>query len=486
MGRMKQQQQEIFNVNWREFLADYKKQRVYGDLTPTEKQNMIVEFNLVTTNGFITLNKLSKRLNKNNILTGRVYKTKLIKRGFLFMIRHHPRAIVVKSLALRFKTDGNSINDRLRKMGLGCRTATKSKAWQINAIKMIKEGFSYKEISKETAQPTTNVIAFLRNHSGLDLPQDFGVRGIQFKYRDLQEISPENAHLQGFVWADGSVQAGNEVVISISSEDKAFLSSLANSLVKNGRTPKVSIIKTKQNSERFSYKDRVGISIARKSYAKFLIQLGMPQNKEKTTFGFPEYIFEESALFWAFFRGFFEGDGTITAETISLSVNYEQAVSLNLYFEKTLGFSADISNDKSIYRLGFGTIPKVMLLIAGMYSIGGIKLERKMRKSRSMWNKYYKNYGLNYNFDQLTSLPVSKLHKELFEPLRRRMTGLKYKIKAINQKTEEVFVGYKSDFVSKIETKVSYVTRVERRDRNVVRDWKIIYSEKYDGVVCSN
>lgn len=476
---MTEKEQEIFDSKWAKFLEEFKKVRKKGNMSRTDKEIMIDKYDLFTTNGLITYKKLSKLLEKNKILSDRGYKTKLIERGFLFMIRRHPRDYVVASLAKRFETDANSINGRLRKLGLRDRSAAKSKEWQIKAKEMYENGDTLQAISEKLNQPSTNVFAFLRHYSGLDLSQDYGVRGIKILYRDLQKPTVENSHLEGFVWADGTVQAGNEVAISISIDDKDFLNALSSSLVSSGEGPKVSKIKTKLTSERFSHKDRVGFTIARKSYATYLKNLGMPQNKEKTSFGFPQYIYDKSENFWAFLRGFFEGDGTITSDQISLCVNLKQAEELNSFLTDKFGFSGHITRDKSIFRLSFGSIPQTMFLIAGMYSAEGIYMDRKRRRSKNTWTKHYNKLDLAFSFDELPQLTIEQLHQEVFKVLQSKMKAWKYNITAMNRKTDETFSGTKLDFLSKTGLKISYVTRVERGDREHTGDWVITHSEKY-------
>lgn len=479
MGRMKAKEQTIFDEKWDKFVQEFKKIRKTGNVSRSEKEQLIVDYDLKTTNGLITYKKLSDLLQKNNILTDREYKTILIKRGFLFMSRRHPRAHVVDALATRFNSDMNSINRRLRVLGYGHRTAMKSQDWQSKAKAMALNGEDYKAISDQVKKPTTVVIAFLRNEVGIKLPEDFGVRGTKISYRNLQDRTVENSHLEGFIWADGTVQAGNEVVITICIDDQEYLKKLSTSLVLNAPEPKVSIIKTNLNSDRFSYKDRVGLTIARSSYANYMKSLGMPQNKEKTEFGFPEYIFKNTKYFWAFLRGFFEGDGTITKEQIGLCVNLEQANRLNDFLTEYVGFSGNIVKDKSIFRLSFGSMAQTMLLIAGMYSVSGICMERKMLKSRKCWDKNKSKYGINIAFEELGKLSDGDLQSKAFWPLQQRMKALKYTVEARNIDTGELFHGLKSDFVSKIGVKIASVTRVERGERRSVCRWEIIYSEKY-------
>jgi DNA-binding transcriptional regulator WhiA len=479
MGRMKAAEQKVFDRNWDKFVQEFKQVRRTGDVSRKDKEQLIIKYNLITTNGLITYKKLCDILLKRKIMTDRDYKTTLILRGFLFSSRHNERAHVVSILANRFNVDCNSINARLRNLGLRQRIAKKTETWQAAAKEMFKKGDSYKTISKQVKKPTTLVIAFFRYDSGLKLSSDYGVRGIQISYRNLQAKTIENSHLEGFIWADGTVQAGNEVAISICVDDQDYLNELASGLVTSGQGPKVSIIKTKFTSDRYSYKDRVGLTIARKSYANYLQSLGLPQNKEKSEFGFPDYILKDTKNFWAFLRGFFEGDGTITKEQIGICVNLKQANDLNTLLIKFFGFSGNIIPDKSIYRLSFGGLPQVMFLLAGMYSARGICMARKMRISKECWNKNKKNYGITLDFEELPLISREQLRSKVFRSLQKKMKALKYNIVAKNIHTGETFTGLKSDLVSKLDTKTTYVTRAEKGQRKSVCGWRIMISEKY-------
>ncbi|WP_141235564.1 hypothetical protein [Pseudoalteromonas sp. NBT06-2] len=476
---MKAKEQNVFDLKWERFVQKFKIIRKTGNVSRDEKEQLIKDYDLKTTNGLITYKKLSDLLQKNNILTDREYKTTLIERGFLFMIRHHPRADVVVALATRFNVDINAMNQRLRALGYRHRTAIKLQNWHDEAKKMALNGDDYKTISDQVNKPTTLVIAFLRHEVDIELSEDFGVRGTKISYRNLQDKTIENSHLERIIWADGTVQAGNEVVIAICIDDQEYLRDLSFSLAVSGQGPKVSIIKTKSDSGRHSDKDRVGFTIARSSYANYLKSLGMPQNKEKTEFGFPEYIFNNTKFFWSFLRGFFEGDGTITKEQIGLCVNLEQANRLNIFLIQYVRFSGSVVADKSIFRLGFGSLPQVMLLIAGMYSVGGICMARKLERSKNCWNKNKEKYDININFEELTQLSDEDLQSKIFRPLQQKMKALKYTVEAKNIDTGEIFIGFKSDFVSKLGTKTSNVTRVEKGERKSVYGWKLTYSEKY-------
>ncbi|GAC30381.1 hypothetical protein GPAL_3535 [Glaciecola pallidula DSM 14239 = ACAM 615] len=76
-------------------------------------------------------------------------------------------------------------------------------------------------------------------------------------------------------------------------------------------------------------------------------------------------------------------------------------------------------------------------------------------------------------------LSSERLRSEVFKPLWLKMTALKYTIKITNINSLETYYGSKADFVEKLGTRISYVTKAEKGERKTVCGWRITYSEKY-------
>lgn len=136
-------------------------------------------------------------------------------------------------------------------------------------------------------------------------------RAIQINHNYFEIETPNMAYLLGFIASDGTVRKDiNEVKITLSAEDADFLQTIANELEYKGR------IKTYTTQEGFSNSTLAFTSAQiKQSLAKYNI---IPN--KTYSFTFPTNL---QRKYWRdFFRGYFDGDGTIcqAGDALRLSI----------------------------------------------------------------------------------------------------------------------------------------------------------------------
>lgn len=116
------------------------------------------------------------------------------------------------------------------------------------------------------------------------------------------DLTPEAAYVIGFILADGSIQAGPRWVLKISNTDELLLRKIRSVL---GVT--VPFCSERQKST--AHKPGFSLLICSKHLVCSLVDRGITPNKSLTAH-VPQI---PDSLFWHFLRGYFDGDGSVSA-----------------------------------------------------------------------------------------------------------------------------------------------------------------------------
>jgi hypothetical protein len=490
MGRLTNERQAELDRKMAAVMAEFKRRRRVEHLSNGDIEETLRDHNVITTHGYMTYKGFAKQLKDDKVLGVNQWRSKFVCRGLLFLIRHgkRSRAEAIELLAARFpaspsgktdlKTQKSRINQALNTAGLASnRTAKKNQPLRNRVKALYDQGLSWKNIKEalETEFPEAhswNVASILRNERA-DLPDGFFTPKIK-NYRDLLDHTADNAHLLGLIWADGSVRPGREAHIRLMEEDEPYLSEVARRLVVDGDPPKLGRVERREGDESYSTKACVYFTIAREHYANYVLSQGKTANSLQDEHGLPAFLSTaNTSRFWAFMRGFFEGDGTLTAGTLSFSCNRNLGRELIDELDRRLETRLFILADKSIVRVGCSKGPRPLMLIAGMYSAPGPRMERKRQAAEALWNSTRNKYGVTTPFSELQALTGEGLLT-----LQRQLLGHvknDYYIEAVHTETGERFEGRKSEFEESTDIEGRYITRVvnENSDREITGGWKI-------------
>ena len=126
----------------------------------------------------------------------------------------------------------------------------------------------------------------------------------------FKHLNKRNAYVLGYLFADGCLWKRRNRVngrnLSFHSIDKELINKIKKEFKILHRKTKV--IKDYRNG-RYSY----CITICNYYFIKYLIEQGMLAGKKSDRIFVPDAIKKDNELFFAFFRGFFDGDGSINS-----------------------------------------------------------------------------------------------------------------------------------------------------------------------------
>ena len=203
---------------------------------------------------------------------------------------------------------------------------------------------------------------------------------INHDYFDIE--SPNMAYLLGFIASDGTVRKEiNEIKITLCSEDVDFLQVIANELGYKGR------IKTYTTKEGFSNST---LAFTSEKIKKTLATYNIVPNKTYN-FVFPSHL---SRKYWRdFFRGYFDGDGTVCkiGDGLRLSLcSYTDNIlkTFLVFFEEEYGIPmVNIRRKENNYYFQYST-NAVRGFYQAFYYDGCLYLPRKHKKFEDLVNEF--------------------------------------------------------------------------------------------------
>lgn len=495
--RLTREEQAKFDKCREHAIEMYKRLRRTSPLITREDVELIIqESALGTDDKLMTYKQFSANLKGWGVIRARDWKRLHIVRTVrIYGSSRANKQELVKRLAERYKTAGRivdctkkDIRDILAKNGCSL-GIPKQMDWIESAVKQAEGGETLKQVALNAGKSTSAVAASLQRY-GAKVSGDYYTRNIKYDYRDLDANSDENLHLMGLVWADGSINQKRLVHIRLSITDKSYLESIASSLVLQGEVPTVSEIETKDSYKRYSDKSCVGLSITRSIYAERLLALGKSTDSIHHESELPKNL--EHTLFGAFLRGFFDGDGTVNywQDTkgryhfgLSFSVGKSFGDDLNKYVTDYFGISGDMIKDKSIYKLSFIGLSKVLILIGIMFRQANISLLRKRTTCEEIWAKGFNIHHTNFN--ELKHMPFDQLIPVMNKVLSR-ITSHDFDVQLRNTSTLKEFKGPSEKFIEETGMDRNQFTRLIRGERKSAHGWEVVSHTRDNKLKVSN
>ncbi|MCT8985944.1 LAGLIDADG family homing endonuclease [Shewanella phaeophyticola] len=484
MASPTQSEANIFNEKFDRFWLAYKAVTKGAEITSKQLESMLIEFDLSRKGKVINYKALSSLLIKKGLLSQKKWMNDAISKYYnnsLLLIESGEikRADVIIQISETFGRSINGVNSILRNSNKASRINCATNELFLCVLKMVKSGCDWEQAKLAWGRSTTSQLkSMLENEPSIKLDKDYFLN-TDINYRNLEVVTAQNAHLWGWIYADGSVTSGQEVVVRISEKDRDYLEEMAQSLVIDGsRTPIISKVPSCKLQGSYSDIDKLHLTISRQHFTRFLIdKLGMPQNKETKFHGLPKQIKQATdEIFYSFLQGFFEGDGYFTEDSkrpqIGFSVNAEIGNDIKDQIYKRLGFKGCIVKDKSIYRLSYASRPCALVLMLKLYSTNNIRMARKFTRAQKLWARH-----LGVDISLVDVLKESTL--DIHQHLSRQIRSLNWTVKLMKKATQDTFWGSISEFTKKTEINRKDIKRLmnDNNNQNEIDGWVLISFE---------
>jgi len=226
--------------------------------------------------------------------------------------------------------------------------------------KFLKENFE--KIGSEACSKKLNMrnsmVHYRATKLGLKIPDDIlfkirSERGLKMNEHKSKKIcddfkkiqTPEQAYLLGFIWADGYCKRGM-VSLTIAEED---MNNIKNIFMQTGEWKF-----TKLKKGKFSKKEILSMRIYSIKLSEIFKKMGFFEKSGASHKKVLDFIPEKLWPYW--FRGYFDGDGTIFNDLkrkntkVSISSTYEQDWSYLQHILSELGVKTSIYQNKSHYK----------------------------------------------------------------------------------------------------------------------------------------
>ena len=358
---------------------------------------------------------------------------------------------------------------------------------RINAQRLYRNGKSPDEIAAELSVTREQAIRYLiqENVSREELSQFNG--NCVYPLRDVLSLTLENAHLWGLIWADGSISSKASVIIRLSKKDHDYLEAISQSIAldKSLHYP-LSEVEENRSREGFQNVDDCWqLNISRKFIVDQLHSFGLPFNKTENALLIPEMIKSASdEFFFEFLRGFFEGDGSIilSGPSIGFSVDYLFGKALEGEIFRRIGIaSSQLIEDKTIYRLEYKGIPKVLVLLMHIYRNAGVIMQRKADKAKALIEEsctYLCEVDRQEFAGKLTIVNLDKF--ALIESVfKSHLKDLIYNITLENINDGRLLSGLKDDILRETGISLQKLYTLETKARASSKGWKLVSSDKF-------
>lgn len=425
MGRLTSEEEYEYNKRVSRFVSAYRKSRGQHSFSPQNIFALAAQYGLSNNNSnkpidTKTLSALLKRQHPRVISAEEWRRTRTI-RFYDYLLRHGTSPKDAKKyLSERFSSDEHhvSVSSITKVLNRNGRVtySPKSKAIAItkNAQRIFESGQTIHELIKETDSTVQELKKYIKSVK----PELFRAMADSWFdttrtifFRDLEKLTPENCQLWGLIWADGSISDNSHCSIRLNINDRAYLEEIAQSLTLGTNLPSVYEI-DRSRGKGYSLTNQVELTITSQKFCTFLRQLGKPANSLATETTLPKGFEDWPKLCqFAFLRGFFEGDGSITYNprnghyNIFFALDSRIAVQLKTWLDKTLKANTHLRDDKSIKRLSVSTTRYVVALCLWMERASTINLKRKTTLMKNAYHHIHGKYGLHHEgFEQVKTL----------------------------------------------------------------------------------
>ncbi len=492
MGRLTNNAQVVFNKKLFKAFDMYRKLRRESQEIPLKE--FIKDHDLTRNGNLITYKAFSDFLKRfygeyygacynNGIWSQQTWRSAIIPKMYRHLQRQWKnRQEITKIIETRLKLPEPVVNNALRNANLGKDKLSQDK---VNAImSQYHNGMPSSKLLKiyKLTEKLFNIIAKEQN---IVVPDTWHEKGSQIKYIDFTNHNPVTAHFLGLIWADGSIAGSGGMNIALDYGDYNYLDSLRQIITLDTRYPALPISKHSKDTGRYSNNSTVTLSIARKAFINYLKKIGFVSNKEKIPMELPTIIADyNDELFWSFLRGFFEGDGHLSAHTnigskkrniaLNFAVTKELGLHLKQELSKRFKIKSSMSPDKTIYRLTVGGSAPVSYMLIAMYSTNqSVIMNRKYLSAQEKYHQYKPDY-INDLFPKLDLKLLLDLKKKklALRMLSKRFSMENFEIHMINRKKNIEFKGSKLEFINKYDIKKGQLIPVLSLRKKSVDAWE--------------
>ena len=217
----------------------------------------------------------------------------------------------------------------------------------------------------------------------------------------FKTLNRKNAYILGYLFADGSLRKGKRNLrLSFSSIDRELIDKIKDQFSVIHR--KVSVRKGKnimRDGKSINCKDSYSMTIWNYHFLRHLINQGMISGRKEHRIFIPKDISKNKKFFAAFFRGFFDGDGTVRSIKTSqypavsiTSASYKFLIQMKNLMRKFGIISWSLSKNKTSRTgtFGFSGKQNVYNLYKLMYkNSNNLFLSRKKQR----FDEFFKSYG---------------------------------------------------------------------------------------------
>lgn len=190
-------------------------------------------------------------------------------------------------------------------------------------------------------------------------------------FHDLN--SEEKAYWLGFISADGNISAKNIFQMSLHIKDDSHIQKFKKSINSEHK------INTRKLKTKYGETEISEIRFSSKKFVEGLKKQGILERKTFKELEVPDM---ENCLCRHYWRGYFDGDGSISKLKNGLyefgfSGNIFAVERLQSFIKSEINISLNIHKDKSIYRIRCGGNKKPYKVLSLLYNKSDIYLDRK-------------------------------------------------------------------------------------------------------------
>lgn len=482
IGRPSVIDKTVFDMKFQAAYDEYRQLFLGPAITSEMLKKIIAKHGLHRGGKLINHKQWSDMLSKLRLDSQKTYLKNCILEQFTKLQNNGlDRPLIIKAIAEKLNRKESSINATLRLAGHGLK-AKQRKSTKRDGEKVeqhFKAGRSVREIANLVSISQAKVLFHLRS-SGYSTDEINYTHNAIFEYRDLTELNLVNAHLLGLIWADGSISNGKNLTIRLNCKDHDYLTKIAAGLVINGsKPPMVNHIQNKDDYARYSKEDAVGVSICRRNYVRYLNdELGMPSNKEAINHGLPSCILAaENPIFFAFLRGFFEGDGHITENKHHPSLGFSCTSKIADELKKELSERLHLSVQKVLdkgdtYTASIAGRSPVFLLLLHLYRSHEktVVMQRKFERAGEIWTEFART---NFTESMITMEGATRSDDffNICNLFWKDLKNLDIRYIFFNISNLEVICDNKRAFSKRTNIPMRYVTRVTNGLRKSTSQW---------------
>jgi len=232
----------------------------------------------------------------------------------------------------------------------------------------------------------------------------------------FKKCNHKNAYILGYLFADGNLlkRKTGQLRLSFTSADKEIIEKIRHELSADNR--KIFIrnekhhVYYKKENRYFNQKKQYRMQICNYHFLKYLENFGMTPGRKCDRIKIPKLISKKKKYFAAFFRGFFDGDGTISSfkkrkqpGASIKTASYKFLVQCKELLDNFGIKSNPIKKSKTCnaFTLSFNGKQNIYNLYKFMYeNSGDLYLSRKKKR----FEEYFKVYNKKYFKDGICQL----------------------------------------------------------------------------------